>query len=253
MAWTTLAGTTAAAADAYGLKTLASGAAPSANDFNYNWRDAIRGGAWALQPGVISGGVCTAANLVVTIPQNTIYYARSQWTNADAAATSTVPDDATTYLWGCSDGEIRQTANTTPPLGYDVSTACILCKATAAGGTATVDLTVQQKARLADNARILTANNQTDSYTLVIGDAGKVIEVNKGSAATVTIPANASVAFPIGTVIRVYQMGAGQVTVAITSDTLRAPNGAKTKGQYSVVEIWKRAATEWVLSGDSAA
>jgi hypothetical protein len=100
----------------------------------------------------------------------------------------------------------------------------------------------------------LVANNQTGTtYELVIGDAGKIIECNNGSAITLTIPANASVAFPVGTVIQVYQMGAGQVTVAITSDTLRSPNGAKTQTQYSVISLWKRASTEWVLSGDSEA
>lgn len=109
-------------------------------------------------------------------------------------------------------------------------------------------------AEIAASLRALTANNQTGTtYELVLSDAGKIIECNNGSAIALTIPANASVAFPVGTVIQVYQMGAGQVTVGITSDTLRAPNGAKTQAQYSVLSLWKQASTVWVLSGDSEA
>lgn len=94
-------------------------------------------------------------------------------------------------------------------------------------------------------------NTQTDSYTLVASDAGKTIEMNKTTACTLTIPANASVAFPVGTVINISQIGAGQVTVALTSDTLRSSGGkVKLTGQYSVASLYKRAATEWVLSGD---
>jgi hypothetical protein len=97
----------------------------------------------------------------------------------------------------------------------------------------------------------MVANNQTGTtYTLVLGDAGYVIECNNASAITLTVPTNASVAFPIGTRIDVYQMGAGQVTIS-SSATLRAPNGAKTAGQYSVLSLWKRATDEWVISGDT--
>jgi hypothetical protein len=113
---------------------------------------------------------------------------------------------------------------------------------------------VAGRATLGAAADELTANNQTGTtYELVLSDKSKIIECNNAGAITLTIPANASVAFPVGTVIQVYQMGAGQVTVVITSDTLRAPNGAKTAAQHSVISLWKRASTEWVLSGDSEA
>ena len=42
----------------------------------------------------------------------------------------------------------------------------------------------------------------TDTYTLASSDAGKVVQVNAGTAKTVTVPTNASVAFPVGTVVR---------------------------------------------------
>lgn len=95
-------------------------------------------------------------------------------------------------------------------------------------------------------------NDQTGtSYTFALTDQGKVVTFTNGGAVTATIPANASVAFPIGTEIVVYQGGAGAVTVAITSDTLRAPNGAALGSQYAVARLTKLAATTWVIDGDT--
>lgn len=97
----------------------------------------------------------------------------------------------------------------------------------------------------------LTINAQTGSYTLVLGDVGKVVEVTSASATNVTVPQNSSVAFPIGTVIEVCQMGAGQVTIVQgTGSTLRASNGLKVRAQYSSASLRKRATNEWVVSGD---
>jgi hypothetical protein len=92
------------------------------------------------------------------------------------------------------------------------------------------------------------------SYTLVIGDVGKVVTMNNASANTLTIPANASVAFPVGTTIIVEQIGAGQTTVAITSDTLNyySPTSAgtcQTPGRYAAVTLFKRASTTWDVWG----
>jgi hypothetical protein len=77
----------------------------------------------------------------------------------------------------------------------------------------------------------------------------KLIEMTKGTATTLTIPANGAVAFPIGTRISGYQGGAGQVTVAITADTLVGV-GTKTTAQYSRFLLEKIAATTWLISGD---
>jgi hypothetical protein len=101
------------------------------------------------------------------------------------------------------------------------------------------------------SASTLTANTQTGtSYTLVLGDAGKCVEMNNASANTLTIPLNASVGFPTGTVIELYQVGAGQTTVAITGGgTLRAPDGAKLSKQFASASLRKRGTDEWVLAG----
>lgn len=98
----------------------------------------------------------------------------------------------------------------------------------------------------------LATSAQTSSYTLVLTDTGKVVEVNSASATNVTVPQNSSVAFPVGTVIEVCQLGAGQVTIVQgTGATLRAPNGLKLRTQYSAASLRKRATNEWLVSGDT--
>lgn len=98
-----------------------------------------------------------------------------------------------------------------------------------------------------------TINAQSGTtYAPVIGDAWKLITLSNASAITVTIPANASVAYPVGTHIDLMQLGAGQVTVAITSDTLRSTPTAKLRAQYSMATLIKIASSTWVISGDMA-
>ena len=96
-------------------------------------------------------------------------------------------------------------------------------------------------------------NAQTGTtYTLVLTDVAKVVSLTNASAITLTVPTNASVAFPVGTQILLYQGGAGQVTVS-SSATIRA-QGSKTKiiGQYGVAGLLKVATDEWVFFGNTA-
>lgn len=97
----------------------------------------------------------------------------------------------------------------------------------------------------------IATNVRTASYTLVLGDAGKAVEFNSANAVTLTVPPNSAVAFPIGTVIELFTLGAGQVTIAPGSGvTLRSGNGLKLRVQYSVAALRKRATDEWVVAGD---
>lgn len=101
---------------------------------------------------------------------------------------------------------------------------------------------------------VVTANRQTDSYTLVIGDAGKVIEMNKATANNLTVPLNSSVAYEVGTIIELFQYGAGQTTVVATGGVTIRSSGGKLKltGQYSGASLRKIATDEWSLVGDIA-
>lgn len=98
-----------------------------------------------------------------------------------------------------------------------------------------------------------TLNTQTGTtYTAVLTDKGKVVERSSASANTFTIPPNTSVAFAVGTVIYIRQMGTGLTTIAAGAGvTIRSRgNALNMGGQYAEAAVTKRATDEWVLSGD---
>jgi hypothetical protein len=99
-----------------------------------------------------------------------------------------------------------------------------------------------------------TAN--TDDYTAVISDQYQVLELmNKGTAVAFKIPTNASVAFPVGTVITVLNIGAGLCTIsAVTSGTTTvlsagAVAASPTLGQYRSAACIKTATDTWYVVG----
>lgn len=102
-------------------------------------------------------------------------------------------------------------------------------------------------------AYVLNAQTGT-SYTLVLGDADKFVTLTNAASISVTVPANASVAFGIGTRIAFAQMGAGQVTfVADGGVSLFSDPGLKIAAQYGGAELVKLATDTWILVGRLAA
>jgi hypothetical protein len=103
--------------------------------------------------------------------------------------------------------------------------------------------------------KLITTNRQTASYTLVLGDADKLVEMNVATANDLTIPLNSSVAFATGTQILLAQYGAGQTTIVPTSGVTVRSNGGKLKlnVQYSGATLIKIATDEWYLFGDIVA
>ena len=95
-------------------------------------------------------------------------------------------------------------------------------------------------------------DKKATSYTLVLGDAYELIEMEVSSANTLTIPTNASVPFPLGTQILVSQLGTGQTTITpAVGVTIRSSGGkTKTTTRYSMCTLIKRGTNEWYLSGD---
>ena len=98
----------------------------------------------------------------------------------------------------------------------------------------------------------IQANEQTASYTLALTDAGKIVEMNVGSANNLTVPANSTVAFEVGTQIIVIQKGAGTTTfVAAGGVTINSRNTATDlNAQYSAATLVKVATDTWYLFGD---
>lgn len=104
-----------------------------------------------------------------------------------------------------------------------------------------------------DAAKLVTINAQTASYTLVLSDGGKAVEVTNASATNVTVPPNSSVAFPVGTVIELTQVGAGKVNaVAGAGVTINNAGSLGTRAQWSSLVLRKRATDTWLLTGDMA-
>ncbi|MFN9951963.1 MAG: hypothetical protein ACK55I_02615, partial [bacterium] len=93
------------------------------------------------------------------------------------------------------------------------------------------------------------------SYTLSsLTERDSLIEMGKSTAQTLTIPANSSVAYPVGTSIDILQTGAGQVTIAGAGGvTVNATPGLKLRAQWSSATLIKRAANTWVALGDLSA
>ncbi len=98
----------------------------------------------------------------------------------------------------------------------------------------------------------ITTNLQTDTdYTLVLSDAGKCIEMNSSAPHNLQVPANSTVAFPTGTVIEIYAVGTGTITITAAGGVTVHNIGALNT-QYSTASLRKRATDEWVLTGDLA-
>lgn len=93
-------------------------------------------------------------------------------------------------------------------------------------------------------------NAQTGAYALTLNDNGKHIAITTGG---VTIPANASVAFPIGANVAIYNNSGSSQSIAITSDTLRQAGttntGTRTLANYGLATVLKVGPTTWVISG----
>jgi hypothetical protein len=99
-------------------------------------------------------------------------------------------------------------------------------------------------------------NAQTGTtYTFVLADHGKLVTSSNGSAQTLTVPPNSSVAYPIGADITLTQLGSGQVTIAAGSGvTLYAADSElKTRVQYSSAVLTKVASDSWLVAGDLTA
>lgn len=105
-----------------------------------------------------------------------------------------------------------------------------------------------------DGDAVVTINAQTGSYTLVLTDAAKAVEMNVAGANNLTVPPNSSVAFLVGTVIEVAQLGAGTTTLVPGAGvTLQSRSGLlNLAGQFAVASLRKRSTDVWLVAGDLA-
>jgi hypothetical protein len=98
--------------------------------------------------------------------------------------------------------------------------------------------------------RDLPPNVVSGGYTLALSDRGKMVRADSGN---VTIPANASIAFPIGSTIVIVNNNGAAMTISITSDTLviagTVTTGSRTLASNGVATITKFLSNEWAISG----
>ena len=97
----------------------------------------------------------------------------------------------------------------------------------------------------------LSFNSQTASYTLVLADKDKMVEMNVASANNLTVPPDSGANFAVGSQITILQTGTGQTTIVAGSGvTVNATPGLKLRARWSSVTLIKRAANTWVALGD---
>ena len=98
-------------------------------------------------------------------------------------------------------------------------------------------------------AKLIVINRQTSSYSLVLSDADKLVEMNVASANNLTVPPSV---FASGTQILLAQYGAGQTTIVPGSGMTIRSNGGKLKlnAQYSGATLVFISTTEAYLFGD---
>jgi len=159
-------------------------------------------------------------------------------------------------------GTVTNLTFVTPALGVATATSVnkftLTAPATAATINTRADNLTHSLPEISGNLTIeqLQQNIQSAAYTLVLSDSGKHIlhPTADTTARTFTIPANASVAWLVGTAITfVNQVSAGVVTIAITTDTMRlagpGTTGSRTLAANGIATALKLTATEWIISG----
>lgn len=122
------------------------------------------------------------------------------------------------------------------------------------GNTIDAGTTISSTGTIAANSpgfRGIPQSTKTASYTLALTDAGTHVSITTGG---IVVPANSSVAFPIGTAISVYNDSGSTQTISITTDTLRlggtASTGTRTLAVYGVATLLKVKSTTWVVTGN---
>jgi hypothetical protein len=180
-------------------------------------------------------------------------------TTAIQAKVANVSDTEIGYLDGVSSAIQTQlnakaalnspTFTGTVTLPANTVTSAMIAQATIVDADISTTAAIDQ-GKIADTV----LNQQAASYTLVLTDKNKMVEISNSSATTLTIPADNSVNFGTGATIVILQTGTGQVTLTAGAGvTLNATPGAKLRTQWSSATLVKRAANTWVALGDLSA
>ena len=118
------------------------------------------------------------------------------------------------------------------------------------------DGSTQVTAGVYDPSFVINTQSGT-TYTLVAGDAQKLVTLSNASAITLTVASNATQALPVGTQVTISQFGVGQVTVvgAVSPNpvTINGTPGLKLRTQYSSATLIQVSTDNWLIVGDLSA
>ena len=212
--------------------------------------------------GVPTAPTATAATNTTQIA--TTQFVRTEVANLVNSATSTLDTLGEIATALGNDPNLSSTLTTAIGLRAPINNAAFTGTFSAPTGTITASMIADNtilNAEISPSANIdlnkladVSTNAQSASYTLVLADKNKIVEMGVGSANNLTVPLNSSVAFPIGTQINILQTGSGQTTVVATGGvTINATPGLKIRAQWSYATLIKRAENTWVLVGDISA
>jgi len=232
----------------------------------------IAGDEFFTSEAVAKGDAATIAiGSVATGDAGTSVIVTNSGTTAEAILNFTIPK-GDTGLSGAGSGDMVAAQNLNDVV--DKPTAFTNIKQ-AASETATgvVELATTTEASTGtDTTRAVTAagvlasitanipgipqNSQSAAYTLVLtDDQTHIFHPSADTTARIwTIPANASVAFPVGTAVTfINQNSGGVITIAITTDTMRlagaGTTGSRTLAANGIATAIKITSTEWIISG----
>jgi hypothetical protein len=195
----------------------------------------------------VSAGDVTSSN-TVTLTNKTI-----------SLGSNTVSGTTAQFNTALTDGDFATLAGSETLTNKTITTPTLTLSSTSSATDARVSWDSTNKKIQVGNgtsaidfaSSTVTTNAQVGSYTLVIGDKDKLVEMNVGSANNLTVPLNSSVAFPTGTQITILQVGAGQTSIVATGGvTINATPGLKLRAQWSSATLIKRGTDTWVAIGD---
>lgn len=113
-------------------------------------------------------------------------------------------------------------------------------------GAAAIAQTNSESYTDAHIGQVSGVNPQVAAYTLLLSDKGKDVQINSASAVNLTIPANSSVAFPLGSLVVISQLGTGVVTILGASGvTVVGAFGVATTAIYDGRIVEKIATDTW--------